>query len=166
MRAFPVPATDLMEMLCLTLIGSYLGDVNMHWLQIIQRYSGFSVHWRYILLNISSLFLSNPDTSGFDRTLRCRTLPFYMYFQIWLCYSTVWHFQRSQPFTCSFGAFDVNVSVFNVSFSGADVRGLGLVRAAEEADRHCRSIPSRPTVIFSASRSVCDIPGLINEPTV
>lgn len=29
--------------------------------------------------------------------LRCWTLAFYMHFQIWLCYSTVWHFQRSQP---------------------------------------------------------------------
>lgn len=29
--------------------------------------------------------------------LRRRTLAFYMHFQIWLCYSTVWHFQRSQP---------------------------------------------------------------------
>lgn len=47
-------------------------------------------------------------------------------------------------FACSFGAFDVNVSVFNTSFSGADVRGLGLIRAAEGADRHRRSILSRP----------------------
>lgn len=29
--------------------------------------------------------------------LRCRTLAFCMILQIWVCYSTVWHFQRLQP---------------------------------------------------------------------
>lgn len=45
-------------------------------------------------------------------------------------------FPKVTTFTCSFGAFDVNVSVFNMSFPGTDVRGLGLVRAAEGADRY------------------------------
>lgn len=75
-------------------------------------------------------------------------------------------FPKVTTFTCSFGAFDVNVSVFNMSFSGADVRGLGLVRATEGADRHHRSILCRPSVIFSACHSLFDLPGLINEPTV
>ncbi len=75
-------------------------------------------------------------------------------------------FPKVTTFACSFGAFDVNVSVFNMSFSGADVRGLGLVRAAEEADRHGWSILSRQSVIFSACHSFFDPSGLINEPRV
>lgn len=75
-------------------------------------------------------------------------------------------FPKVTTFTCSFGACDVNVSVFNMSFSGAGVRGLGLVRATEGADWHHRSILSRPSVIFPAWRSFFDPSGLINEPTV
>lgn len=75
-------------------------------------------------------------------------------------------FPKVTTFTCSFGACDVNVSVFNMSFSGAGVRGPGLVRATEGADWHRRSILSRPSVIFPAWRSFFDPSGLINEPTV
>lgn len=63
-----------------------------------------------------------------------------------------------------FGAFNVNVSVFNMSFPRADVKGLGLVRAAEEADRYYRSILFRLSVIFSACHSLLDLRGLINSP--
>ncbi len=75
-------------------------------------------------------------------------------------------FPKVTTFTCSFGAFDVNVSVFNMSFSGVDVRGLSLVKAAEGADRHHQSILSRPSVVFPVCHSFFDPPGLINEPTV
>lgn len=75
-------------------------------------------------------------------------------------------FPKVTTFTCSFGALDVNVSMFNMSFSGADVRGLGLVRAAEGADWHHQSILCMPSVIFSVCHSLFDLPGLINEPTV
>lgn len=98
--------------------------------------------------------------------LRCRTLAFYMVFEIWLCYSTVWHFQRLQPLLVHLVPFDVNVSVFNMSFSGAGVRGLGFDRAAEGADWHQQSILSRASVIFSSCHSLLDLPSLINKPTV
>lgn len=65
-------------------------------------------------------------------------------------------FPKVTTFTCSFGALDVNVSVFNMSFSGAGVRGLALVRAVEGADRYNWSIPSRAPAIFSACHSVSD----------
>lgn len=45
-------------------------------------------------------------------------------------------FPKVTTFTCSFGAFDVSVSVFNMSFPRTDVRDMGLVRAAEGADRY------------------------------
>lgn len=75
-------------------------------------------------------------------------------------------FPKVTTFACSFGAFDFNVSVSNMSFSGADVRGLGLVRAVEVADRPRRSILNRSSVIFSACHFPLDLPGLINAPTV
>lgn len=75
-------------------------------------------------------------------------------------------FPKVTTFTCSFGAFDVNVSVFNMSFSWADVRGLGLVRAVEGDDHQNQSIPCRSSVIFSACLSFLHLPDLINAPMV
>lgn len=63
--------------------------------------------------------------------LRRQTLAFCTHtLEIWLGYLGL-PFPKVATFTCSFGACDVSVSVFNMSFSGADVRGLDLVRAAE-----------------------------------
>lgn len=82
--------------------------------------------------------------------LTCWTLAFCMYFQIWLCYSTVWHFQRSQPLLVhlvpSMSMFLCSAWVFPGQMSGVWV----LVRTAEGADRHHQSILSGRSVIFSA----------------
>lgn len=75
-------------------------------------------------------------------------------------------FQKVTTFTCSFGATDVNVSVFNMSFSGADVGGPDLVRAAEGADGQDQSVHSGFLVIFFSCHSSLDFFSLINAPRV
>jgi hypothetical protein len=45
-------------------------------------------------------------------------------------------FPKVMAFLCSYGAFDVNVSVFNISFLSAFVSGLIPVRSAEMAYQH------------------------------
>lgn len=49
-------------------------------------------------------------------------------------------FTKVTTFTCSFGAFDVNVFMFNMSFCGADVTGPGLVGA----DPHSNQFSAGP----------------------
>lgn len=57
-------------------------------------------------------------------------------------------FPKVTTFTCSFDAFDVSVSMLNMSFPGADVRGLGLVKATERAE----ALPST-----SSRQVLCDL---------
>lgn len=94
--------------------------------------------------------------------LTCWTLAFCMYFQIWLCYSTVWHFQRSQPLLVHLVP---SMSMFLCSarvFPGQDVRGLGPCY-------YCRrgwsapSINSLAGVLWSsACHCLLDLPVLID----
>jgi hypothetical protein len=65
-------------------------------------------------------------------------------------------------FLCSFGGFDVNVSVFNVSFSSACFTGLIPVRASELAYQREDLILSQLPVIFSICHSPFHLPGLID----
>lgn len=122
-------------------------------------YSCFSVHTRYIVLNISSFSHSHPNTSGVDHSdaelWHLHALP-----NLGILFNCL-AFPKVTTFTCSFGACDVNVSLFNMSFCGADVRGPGLVGAA----RHRQSILSRPSVNFSACHSF-DHTDLICDPAV
>lgn len=121
-------------------------------------YSCFSVHTRYIVLNISSFSHSHPNTSGADHS----DAEFWHFTCTSKCgYIIQLEFPKVTTFTCSFGACDVNVSLFNMSFCGADVRGPSLVGA----DRRRQSILSRPSVNFSACHSF-DHTDLICDPTI
>lgn len=71
-------------------------------------------------------------------------------------------FPKVMAFLCSYGAFDVNVSVFNISFSSAFVSGLIPVRAAEMAYQQEGLILSQLPVIFSTCHSPLHLPGLID----
>lgn len=77
-------------MLCFTLTESLSDNVYMHshCLQINIILLIFRVAQGYTKINL-------PCFSHLSSW--CRTLAFYMHFKIWVCYSTIWHFQRSQP---------------------------------------------------------------------
>lgn len=78
-------------------------------------------------------------------------------------------FPKVTTFTCSFGAFNVSVSVFNMSFfpPPGQISGVwALVRATERADRHYQSVLTRLAVVLTACRCLLDLSGQINEPTV
>lgn len=119
-----------------------------------------SVHWREIPLNISSL---SHSPQHWDLTTQMLNSGILHAPPILVMLFNCLAFPKVTTFTCSFGVFDVNVSVFSMSFSRADVRCLGLVRAAEGLDRHQQSILSRHSVIFAARHSLLIPPGLINE---
>lgn len=121
-------------------------------------YSCFSFHTRYIVLNISSFSHSHPNTSGATQMQNFGIL--HAPPNLGILFNCL-AFPKVTTFTCSFGACDVNVSLFNMSFCGADVRGPGLVGA----DRHHQSILSRHYVNFSACHSF-DHTDLICDPTV
>lgn len=149
--------TDLMEMLYLTLIVSYLDNQTMLCLSFVSLQEVFcSICTSHLTLLPTPWDLTTQmPYSGISHALPNLVMLFHYL-----------AFPKVTTFTCSFGAFDVNVSVFNMSFSGADVRGLCLVKAAEGADQHNQSILCKTSVIFSACLSILDLPDLINAPTV
>lgn len=79
----------LIEKLCFTLIGFLFDNAYMH---SVYKSTFFFSYYK-ATQGCSKMNLS----CFFHLGSWCRTLAFYMHFKIWICYSTVWHFERSQP---------------------------------------------------------------------
>lgn len=135
---------------------------HVPWLYIKGFSSHIPAHWTSFLL--STCFSLTP-TAG-DLTNQAPNSGILHAFLNLVMLFNCLAFSKVTTFTCSFGAFNVGVSVFNMSFPGADVGGLGLVRTAEGAAWYHRSIHIRPSVIFSACQSLLDLAGRINESLV
>lgn len=125
----------LIEKLCFTLIGFLFDNAYMH---SVYKSTFFFSYYK-ATQGCSKMNLS----CFFHLGSWCRTLAFYMHFKIWICYSTVWHFERSQPLlVCLISWMSVFLCwrLFFFFFWGADVRGSSLAGSI----LHLQSIRRRP----------------------